>query len=127
QASNQSTSDEVFFLTSGNAGTSLIHYTYAVNKKGAVSFFQAGSLALSPGASAGVAADRSQLPVRLAITFTNGTVKLATISTGFGMSLSSGSSVPATVAGGPTWCCGAAPTQIGVAQRHGFYVFDAGL
>ena len=127
QVSNQQSSDEVYFLASNGSASWLVHDTYTVTKRGAVSLRQTASLGLPAPQAIGFAPDQAQLPVRMAITFAGGTINLSTISTSFAMTSSSTVAVSGGIVAAPAWCCGSTPTQIAVPRAHSLSEFNSSL
>ena len=117
--------DELYVLTSGVGSSLLEQFAYTSKNGQPQSLASVSSLDLPAGA-VGFAADSGTLPARVAITFSNGTVEVAQISSDYSVALLATGSLPAGIADAPAWCCGS-PGQIAVAQSNALYVLDPGL
>ncbi len=119
----KSVADEIFVGMSDGVSSQLQQYEYITGKNGGFNFI--ASWGLAPGRASGGTFDSSTLPARAAVTFTNGLVEVLQVQSG-SVTLQGQYQLPTTIAGSPTWCCGAGPAKIGVGGGNGsLYVLDA--
>ena len=117
--------DDVVVLTSNGSVSHVLTYRYT-SKKG---FAILRSLTLPwPGLS-GIAQDGGALPVRLAVSFTGGTVALVQVDASAVPTLAGSVTLPAAFAGAPYWCqCPGSTNLIGVGGDNGtLYVLNTNL
>jgi hypothetical protein len=120
----KTTIDDIYFVTSDE----LVWLEYSTSKKGPSLSFM-GSQSLPSSGAVGVAADQTsnRSTAHLAITFSSGKVALASNLLNLPSATIIYASLPSGIDDAPTWCCGSSPTEFGVAQRSGLYIFDTNL